>query len=81
MELDDLNSDDFQKILTQTENSLTKQYIELLKTEEVNLIFTEEATRRISEIAAEVNTNTENIGARRLHTIMELLLEDVSFNA
>lgn len=81
VELDDLNSDDFQKILTQTENSLTKQYIELLKTEEVNLIFTEEATRRISEIAAEVNTNTENIGARRLHTIMELLLEDVSFNA
>ncbi len=81
VELDDLSSDDFHKILTETENSLTIQYTELLKTEEVSLIFTEEATRKISEIAAEVNKNTENIGARRLHTIMELLLEDVSFNA
>ncbi len=81
VELEDLTSEDFQKILTQTENSLTKQYVELLKTEEVTLVFTEEATKTISEIAAEVNTTTENIGARRLHTIMELLLEDVSFNA
>ncbi len=81
VELDDLSSEDFHKILTQTENSLTRQYTELLKTEEVILVFTEGATKRISEIAAEVNTNTENIGARRLHTIMELLLEDVSFNA
>ncbi len=81
VELEDLTSEDFQKILTQTENSLTKQYTELLKTEEVNLVFTDEATKTISEIAAEVNTSTENIGARRLYTIMELLLEDVSFNA
>ncbi len=81
VELEDLTSDDFQKILTQTENSLTRQYTELLKTEEVTLTFTPEATKTISEIAAEVNTTTENIGARRLHTIMELLLEDVSFNA
>ncbi|RKX91379.1 MAG: HslU--HslV peptidase ATPase subunit [Spirochaetes bacterium] len=81
VELDDLSSDDFHRILTETENSLTIQYTELLKTEEVSLVFTEEATKKISEIAAEVNRNTENIGARRLHTIMELLLEDVSFNA
>ena len=81
VELDDLDSNDFHEILTQTENSLTIQYIELLKTEGVNISFTDGATRRISEIAAEVNSNTENIGARRLHTIMELMLEDVSFNA
>ena len=81
VELDDLDSNDFHQILTQTENSLTIQYTELLKTEGVSIIFTDEATVRLSEIAAEVNSNTENIGARRLHTIMELLLEDVSFNA
>ncbi|MCD6396108.1 MAG: ATP-dependent protease ATPase subunit HslU [Spirochaetaceae bacterium] len=81
VELDDLDSNDFHQILTQTENSLTIQYTELLKTEGVSINFTDEATVRLSEIAAEVNTNTENIGARRLHTIMELLLEDVSFNA
>ncbi len=81
VELDDLDSNDFHQILTQTENSLTIQYIELLKTEGVTISFTDGATRRLSEIAAEVNSNTENIGARRLHTIMELLLEDVSFNA
>ena len=81
VELDDLDSNDFHQILTQTENSLTIQYIELLKTEGVTISFTDGATRRLSEIAAEVNSNTENIGARRLHTIMELMLEDVSFNA
>ena len=81
VELDDLDSNDFHQILTQTENSLTIQYIELLKTEGVTISFSDGATRRLSEIAAEVNSNTENIGARRLHTIMELLLEDVSFNA
>ncbi len=81
VELDDLDSNDFHEILTQTENSLTIQYIELLKTEGVTISFTDGATRRLSEIAAEVNSNTENIGARRLHTIMELLLEDVSYNA
>ncbi len=81
VELDDLDSNDFHQILTQTENSLTIQYTQLLKTEGVEIDFTDEATVRLSEIAAEVNSNTENIGARRLHTVMELLLEDVSFNA
>ncbi|MBT3275964.1 MAG: ATP-dependent protease ATPase subunit HslU [Spirochaetales bacterium] len=81
VELDDLDSDDFQKILTQPENSLTLQYVELLKTEGLTIDFKDDAIRRISEIAAEVNSNTENIGARRLHTVMELLLEDVSFHA
>ena len=81
VELDDLDSHDFHQILTQTENSLTIQYTELLRTEGVEIDFTDEATIRLSEIAAEVNSNTENIGARRLHTVMELLLEDVSFNA
>ncbi len=81
VELDDLDSNDFHQILTKTENSLTIQYRELLKTEGVEIEFSEDATVRLSEIAAEVNSNTENIGARRLHTIMELLLEDVSFNA
>ena len=81
VELDDLDSHDFHQILTQTENSLTIQYTELLKTEGVEIDFTDEATIRLSEIAAEVNSNTENIGARRLHTVMELLLGDVSFNA
>ena len=81
VELDDLSSADFEKILTQPQNALTTQYTELLKTEGVDLQFTPEAARRMSEIAAEVNSRTENIGARRLHTIMELLLEEVSFNA
>ena len=81
VELEDLDKDDFKKILTQPENALIKQYAELLKTEGVVLDFKDEAIDRISEIAADVNSRTENIGARRLHTIMELLLEDVSFNA
>ncbi len=81
VELGALTSEDFIKILTQPRNALIKQYIELLKTEGVELEFTDDAIRCISEIATEVNSRTENIGARRLHTIMELLLEDVSFNA
>jgi ATP-dependent HslUV protease ATP-binding subunit HslU len=81
VELDDLSSDDFYRILSEPENALTKQYIELLKTEGVEIEFSEDALKRISEIAAQVNSKTENIGARRLHTIMELLLEEVSFNA
>ncbi len=81
VELEDLGAEDFYQILTQPQNALIKQYTELLKTEGVTLDFTEEAIRRLSQIAAEVNSRTENIGARRLHTIMELLLEDVSFNA
>jgi len=81
VELDALSSADFEKILTQPQNALTTQYTALLKTEGVDLVFTPGAARRMSEIAAEVNSRSENIGARRLHTIMELLLEDVSFNA
>lgn len=81
VELDALGSEDFKMILTQPENSLTKQYIALLATEGVQVEFTDDAVSRLSEIAAEVNSRSENIGARRLHTIMELLLEEVSFNA
>jgi ATP-dependent HslUV protease ATP-binding subunit HslU len=81
VELEALGKEDFQEILTQPENALIKQYEELLKTEGVTLDFTDESIARLSEIATEVNSRTENIGARRLHTIMELLLEDVSFNA
>jgi len=81
VELEDLDAEDFELILTQPENALIKQYVELLKTEGVILDFTPESTKRLSEIAAEVNSKTENIGARRLHTIMELLLEEVSFHA
>lgn len=81
VELEALGKEDFQEILTQPENALIKQYEELMKTEGVTLDFTEESIARLSEIATEVNSRTENIGARRLHTIMELLLEDVSFNA
>jgi ATP-dependent HslUV protease ATP-binding subunit HslU len=81
VELQELTREDFRKILTQPRNALIKQYMELLKTEEVALEFQDNAIDRLSEIAADVNSKTENIGARRLHTILELLLEDVSFNA
>jgi len=81
VELEDLNAQDFEKILTQPKNALIKQYTALLGTEEIELEFTQEAIIRMSEIASEVNSNTENIGARRLHTVLELLLEEVSFNA
>jgi ATP-dependent HslUV protease ATP-binding subunit HslU len=81
VELSALTKDDFVKILTQPENALIKQYVELLKTEDVDVVFEDEAIGRIAEIATSVNSTTENIGARRLHTIMEHLLEDVSFNA
>ena len=81
VELAELSREDFQKILTQPQNALIRQYVEMLKTENVTLDFTDEAIEKISQIAADVNSKTENIGARRLHTIMELLLEDVSFTA
>lgn len=81
VELNELTKDDFCKILTQPQNALIKQYTELLKTEGVELEFKEEAIEKISKIAAEVNARTENIGARRLHTIMELLLEEISYEA
>jgi ATP-dependent HslUV protease ATP-binding subunit HslU len=81
VELTALNKDDFRKILTQPRNALITQYTELLRTEGVSLEFDGEALDRICEVAGEVNSRTENIGARRLHTIMELLLEEVSFTA
>lgn len=81
VELEALTSDDFRLILTEPRNALIKQYEALLETEGVTLDFTDDAIKKISEIAAEVNSRSENIGARRLHTVMELLLEEVSFNA
>ena len=81
VELKPLTKEDFKRILVEPENALTKQYIELLKTEDVHLEFTEDAIEEIARIAEEINTKTENIGARRLHTVMEKLLEDISFNA
>ena len=81
VELEALGAEDFERILTQPENALIKQYKELLKTEDVTLEFTDDAVKRISYLAQEVNSKTENIGARRLHTIMEYLLEDISFEA
>ena len=81
VELAALDRDDFKRILTQPRNALITQYEALLATEEVTLEFTDDAVDRLSELAAEVNRSTDNIGARRLHTILELLLEDLSFNA
>ncbi len=81
VELKSLSTDDFVRILTEPEAALTEQYKALLNTEGVNVIFTTEGVRRIAEIAWHVNERVENIGARRLHTVMERLLEDVSFAA
>ncbi len=81
VELQALTKEDFVKILTQPKNALITQYTELLKTEGVTLEFLPEAIDRLAELATEVNSRSENIGARRLHTIMELLLEEVSFHA
>ena len=81
VELSDLGTDDFVRILTEPDVSLIRQYSELLSTEEVTVEFSDDAVRRIAEIATEVNSGTENIGARRLYTVMENLLEDVSFTA
>jgi len=81
VELDSLGEDDFYRILTEPKNALIRQYRELMKTESIDLQFNEEAIREMAKIAKMVNEHTENIGARRLHTIMEKLLEDLSFNA
>ena len=81
VELDALTADDFERILTEPDASLCKQYVALLKTEGIELEFTDDGIKRISEIAWQVNERTENIGARRLHTVMERLLEETSFNA
>ena len=81
VELKSLTTDDFVRILTEPDASLTSQYTALLDTEEVSLDFDESGVRRLAEVAFHVNENTENIGARRLHTVMERLLETVSFEA
>ena len=81
VELSKLTKDDFYNILTQPKNALTKQYAEMLSVDNINLTFTEDALKEIAKIAERENENDENIGARRLHTILELLLEDISFNA
>lgn len=81
VELDSLSAQDFVRILCDTDASLTKQYTALLATENVQLNFTEEGIARLAELAFDVNERTENIGARRLYTVMEKLLEDLSFDA
>jgi ATP-dependent HslUV protease ATP-binding subunit HslU len=81
VELNSLKINDFERILTEPKASLTKQYCELMATEGVQINFTEDGVRRIAEIAFDVNEGTENIGARRLHTIMERLLEEISYEA
>ncbi|MCL2797448.1 MAG: ATP-dependent protease ATPase subunit HslU [Firmicutes bacterium] len=80
-ELSSLTKDDFKKILTTPENAIVLQYTELLKVDSIDLVFTEDAIDEIAQIAADENEDKENIGARRLHTIMERLLEDLSYNA
>ena len=81
VELEALTKDDFVRILTEPKNALIKQYTELMRTEDINLVFSPEAVEKIAETAAEVNSSTENIGARRLHTVLEKLLDEISFNA
>ena len=81
VELNSLDKDDFKKILTIPQNAITTQYQALLKVDNIDLEFTEDAIEAIAELAADENETSENIGARRLQSIMELLLEDISFNA
>lgn len=81
VELDSLSAEDFVRILSETDASLVKQYSALLATEDVHLEFTEEGIKRLAELAFSVNERTENIGARRLYTVMEKLLEELSFDA
>ncbi|MGH7985875.1 MAG: AAA family ATPase, partial [Candidatus Binataceae bacterium] len=81
VELRALNQQDFIRILTEPENALTKQYVALMKTENVHIGFTDDAISALAEIGAQVNSRSENIGARRLHTVLERLLEELSFSA
>ncbi|HJO85340.1 MAG TPA: AAA family ATPase, partial [Rhodospirillales bacterium] len=81
VELRALTEEDFVRILTEPEASLIKQYVALMGTEEVTLEFTDEAVQELAKLAAEINSVVENIGARRLHTVMEKLLEEISFTA
>jgi ATP-dependent HslUV protease ATP-binding subunit HslU len=81
VELTDLGKDDFLRILTEPKHSLTKQYAELLATENISLSFTDDGAAELAEIAFEVNRTTQNIGARRLHTILERVVEEICFEA
>src|SRR5262249_28169736 len=81
VELEPLTRQDFVRILTEPQNALLKQYVALLETETVKLVFRDDAIAEIAVIAETVNVNTENIGARRLHTVVERLLEGLSFDA
>ena len=81
VELNALNEEDFKRILKEPDNSLIKQYKALLKTEDVNLEFSDDGINMLAKLSAEVNSSVENIGARRLHTIIEKVLDDISFNA
>jgi ATP-dependent HslUV protease ATP-binding subunit HslU len=81
VELDPLTLEDFVRILTEPRNALIRQYVELLRTEQITLTFTEDAVSAMAEVAMRVNSTTENIGARRLYTVMEKLLETISFDA
>lgn len=81
VELNNLNADDFFNILTQPKNALTLQYSEMLKVDNINLAFTDDALKQVSYLAEKENETSENLGARRLHNIMEKLLEDISYNA
>lgn len=81
VELSSLSKQDFVDILTQPENAITRQYSVLLAVDNIDLQFTSDAIEKIAEIAADINSTSEDIGARRLHTVMEYLLEDISFNA
>ena len=81
VELAALTADDFRRILSEPQSALTKQYTALLATEGVGLEFTTDGVARLAEIAFQVNERTENIGARRLHTVLERLLDEISFEA
>jgi len=81
VELNALTSGDFKRILEEPDNSLIKQYVALLKTEKVNLEFTKDGIETIAKLATEINSSIENIGARRLHTIIEKVLDEISFSA
>ena len=81
VELEALSAHDFKRILTEPKASLTEQYIALMKTEDVGIEFTEDGINQIADAAWRVNETTENIGARRLHTVMERLMDEISFDA
>jgi ATP-dependent HslUV protease ATP-binding subunit HslU len=81
VELKALGKEEFFRILTEPQNALLKQYVALLKTEGISLVFTEDGILEMAHLAAEVNQKTEDIGARRLHTVLERVLEDISFQA